>query len=135
MNQAILAANAAFYEAFLAGDLERMAAVWADEEDISCIHPGWPAIIGRSAVIGSWRDILQSRNRPKITCEAPYPIVSGQNGRVLCVELIGSAAFAASNHFKHVNGLWQLVHHHSSPIARTFAQSPDEAEGQSGQIH
>ncbi len=47
---AILAANAAYYEAFVAGDFARMSAIWADE-DVSCIHPGWPVLIGRKPVL------------------------------------------------------------------------------------
>jgi SnoaL-like domain len=132
---AILAANAAFYEAFAAGNAGQLIQLWADDDDISCIHPGWPAIIGRTAVIGSWRDILLSENRPQITCEEPYPVITGDCGRVLCVELIGSAAFAASNHFRHINGIWRLVHHQSSPIARTVTQVSPDPSGQVSHIH
>ncbi|WP_245334080.1 nuclear transport factor 2 family protein, partial [Bradyrhizobium guangdongense] len=53
----VIAANAAFYAAFSAGDFDEMQRMWADDDAISCIHPGWPAIIGRATVIGSWRDI------------------------------------------------------------------------------
>jgi hypothetical protein len=134
-NQANLASNAVFYEAFLAGDLGRMVELWADDEGISCIHPGWPAIIGRAAVIGSWRDILLSANRPQVTCEEPYPIITGDSGWVLCVELIGSAALAASTHCRHINGMWRLVHHQSSSIARTVAQASQDLPSQSGQLH
>lgn len=64
---AILAANAAFYAALGAGDVVQVARIWADGDDISCIHPGWPVIIGRTAVIGSWRDILSGSAR----CRSP----------------------------------------------------------------
>ncbi|MDU6489344.1 nuclear transport factor 2 family protein, partial [Bradyrhizobium sp.] len=37
----LLAANAAFYAAFAAGDFAALAALWADRDGISCIHPGW----------------------------------------------------------------------------------------------
>ncbi|MGC0388813.1 hypothetical protein ABIF91_001167 [Bradyrhizobium sp. USDA 241] len=58
----VIAANAAFYAAFSTGDFDEMQRMWADDDAISCIHPGWPAIIGRATVIGSWRDILQTRS-------------------------------------------------------------------------
>jgi len=98
--------------------------LWADGDDISCIHPGWPAIVGRSAVIGSWRGILSSTDRPHITCQEPYAIVTGDHGRVLCVELIGPVALAACNHFTRVDGTWRLVHQQSSPIAQIVNETP-----------
>lgn len=120
---AILAANAAFYAAFSNGTFEELAGLWADDDDISCIHPGWPVLVGHAAVIGSWRDILTSPSRPRITCREPHAIVSGDSGRVLCVELIAPMALAASNHFRRVGSAWRLVHHQSSPIAQMRAQS------------
>jgi len=122
---AVLAANAAFYSAFSAGTIEEMARLWADNDDISCIHPGWPALVGRPAVIGSWRDILLSPHRPEIVCQEPYAIVTGNTGRVLCVEVIGPLALAATNHFRRVGAAWRLVHHQSSPIAQAVsAETP-----------
>jgi ketosteroid isomerase-like protein len=132
---AIIAANAAFYAVFSTGTVEELARLWADDDDISCIHPGWPAIVGRAAVIGSWRDILLSPNRPQITCQESYAIVTGDNGHVLCIELIGSMALAASNHFRRVGGAWRLIHHQSSPIAQIESQAPPNAPPTSRQIH
>jgi ketosteroid isomerase-like protein len=51
-------AEAAFYRAFEAGDLDAMMAVWADDEDIVCIHPGSDRLVGSYAVRQSWRQIL-----------------------------------------------------------------------------
>jgi hypothetical protein len=122
---AILAANAAFYAAISTADIEAMARAWADADDISCIHPGWPVIVGRVAVIGSWRDILESPARPRITCHDPYPIVTGGTARILCVELVDGAPLAASNHFSLIGGQWRLVHHQASPIASIPDQAKD----------
>jgi hypothetical protein len=127
----LLEANAAFYAAFLRGDLAALKQLWADDDDISCIHPGWPAIIGRAAVIGSWGDILLSAGRPQVTCHDPYAIVAGDDGRVICIELLDSSPLAASNHFKRIAGVWRLVHHQSSPIA----QAPRDAAPSTGRIH
>ena len=35
-----------------------MARLWAKRHPTICIHPGWPAIAGRSEVVESWRRIL-----------------------------------------------------------------------------
>jgi ketosteroid isomerase-like protein len=111
---AIIAANAAFYAAFAAGDISEVSRLWADDDDISCIHPGWPAIVGREAVLGSWRDILQNPNRPQIACAEPHAIIDGNNARVLC------------NHFRRIDGAWRLVHHQSSPIAQMVTPANDD---------
>ncbi|WP_035643392.1 nuclear transport factor 2 family protein [Bradyrhizobium sp. ORS 375] len=125
----ILAANAAFYAAFAAGDFAALASLWADRDSISCIHPGWPAIIGRAAVIGSWRDILGNPQRPQIVCADPHAIVDGDHGHVLCIELVDGAALAAANHFAWVDGAWRMVHHQSSAIAQ-LVSSHDDPDGQ-----
>jgi ketosteroid isomerase-like protein len=130
----ILAANAAFYAAFATGDFSAMERLWADEDGISCIHPGWPAITGRATVIGSWRDILQNPDRPQIACAEPQAIVDGDSGRVLCIEIVDGTALAASNHFRRVGGDWRLVHHQASPIAQIVEQA-EEPPSPSRRIH
>ena len=80
---AIITANAAFYAAFATGDFTALAALWADDDGVSCIHPGWPAIVGRDNVIGSWRDILKNPGRPQIACAEPHAIIDGDQGRVI----------------------------------------------------
>ena len=48
----ILAANAAYYSAFSAADFGAMTRIWADD-DATCIHPGWPALVGRATILES----------------------------------------------------------------------------------
>ena len=52
-NEDVLAANEAFYDAFAAGDMEAMSAIWAKEADVTCLHPGWNPIFGRQEVLDS----------------------------------------------------------------------------------
>ncbi len=133
---ALLEANAAFYTAFIRGDVGALERLWADDDGISCIHPGWPAIVGRKAVIGSWSDILLNTGRPKVTCHDPYAIVSGGEGRVICIELIEGSPLAASNHFTRIDGVWRMVHHQSSPISPAVAQVVEpEDEPPPGRVH
>ena len=37
--------EAQFYEALQRGDLDRVMAVWADDDDIACIHPSGPRLL------------------------------------------------------------------------------------------
>ena len=57
IESALRAVNESYYQAFAARDLAAMEALWAPE-GVACVHPGWPALIGRKAVIGSYRDIF-----------------------------------------------------------------------------
>jgi ketosteroid isomerase-like protein len=115
-NDAILAANAAYYQAFSTGDFSAMARVWA-EDGVSCVHPGWPPLIGRDDVIESYRGILASQNRVRIAHQDDVALVAGDEARVLCIEIVGGAALAATNVYRRLGGEWRMVHHQASPIA------------------
>lgn len=52
-------AETAFYDAIARADIEALMALWADEEDIVCIHPGAPRLTGHAAIRSSWEAILE----------------------------------------------------------------------------
>lgn len=52
------AAERAFYAALADGDLDRMMALWADDDAAVCNHPGGPRLIGRDAIRRSFREIF-----------------------------------------------------------------------------
>src|SRR5690348_3483190 len=64
----ILLANDAFYAAFADRDDEAMDALWARGALVACVHPGWPPLVGRDAVMASWRGILRGPGAPTIAC-------------------------------------------------------------------
>ena len=37
-----------FYEALQSGDIDALMAVWADDDDIFCVHPGGPRVVAPS---------------------------------------------------------------------------------------
>src|SRR5262245_28748700 len=49
----------AFYDALNRADLEALMALWADDEEIVCVHPGGPRLIGHRAIRESWSAILE----------------------------------------------------------------------------
>lgn len=51
--------EAAFYEALNRADLEALMALWADDDEIVCVHPGGPRLIGHAAIRASWSAILE----------------------------------------------------------------------------
>jgi uncharacterized protein (TIGR02246 family) len=126
VNDAVLAVNTAYYRAFAAGDVAAMARVWA-EDGVSCVHPGWPPLIGRDDVMESYRGILASQNRVRIAHQDDIAIVIGDEGRVLCIEIVEGAALAATNFYRRVGGEWRMVHHQASPIALAAEDDEEEA--------
>ena len=112
--QALLEANTAFYEAFAQRDVERLCGLWARDAEIACIHPGWPAVHGRSAVLESWRDILGG-NPPEIAVTDAHAYVYGETGFVICTELLPGGTLVATNLFVLEAGEWRLVHHQAGP--------------------
>ena len=46
--------NEAFYKAFESLDVTAMDKIWAHQEYITCIHPGWSIRVGWPAVRDSW---------------------------------------------------------------------------------
>lgn len=115
-DEEILAANTAYYNAFVAGDYDRMCGIWAEDE-VSCVHPGWPVLLGREAILDSYRSILNNPNQAPIKPHNATALVSGDDGRVFCIEVVGGMALAATNWFRRINGAWRMIHHQASPIA------------------
>src|SRR5574337_1317093 len=51
--------ESAFYDALRAGDVERVMACWADEDEIVCIHPGGPRLLGQAAIRAAFAAMLR----------------------------------------------------------------------------
>ena len=51
--------EAAFYDAISRADIEALMQLWADDEEIVCIHPGASRLIGHAAIRASWEAIME----------------------------------------------------------------------------
>lgn len=111
----VLAANAAFYEAFDARDVPRMEELWAKAHPVAVIHPGWPALHGRDEVLDSWRGILEGPAPPDISCEDARAVILGSAAFVVCTELLSGGSLVATNVFAREDGAWRIVHHQAGP--------------------
>lgn len=114
--EAALAANAAFYEAFAAADFEAMDKLWARRAPVLCIHPGWGLLAGRSAVLESWRRIFD-KAPPDIICHHPRAFVLGDATLVVCLEIMPQGVLIATNIFVREDGEWRMAHHQAGPTA------------------
>jgi ketosteroid isomerase-like protein len=113
--RAVVAANAAFYAAFQARDLAGMEALWARVQPVAVIHPGWPPVHGRVAVLETWRRILEGPAPPEIACSRAWPYVNGDSAFVICYEKLPGGDLVATNVFVREEGQWRIVHHQAGP--------------------
>ncbi len=123
---AVLAANALFYAAFSRRDLPAMEALWARAEPVTCIHPGWNALIGRDEVLQSWRAILGNPASPSVEASGESAHVAGEVAWVLCTESApdGEVQLVATNVFRREDdGQWRLCHHQAGMLARATPQA------------
>jgi ketosteroid isomerase-like protein len=111
----VLAANSAFYEAFRTRDLAAMEQLWARALPVAVIHPGWPALHGRPAVLESWQRILGNAGSPEITCARARAYLLGEVAFVICNERLSDGDLVATNVFAREAGRWRLVHHQAGP--------------------
>lgn len=51
--------EAAFYDALNRADVDALMALWADDEEIVCVHPNGTRLIGHRAIRGSWEVLLE----------------------------------------------------------------------------
>ncbi|NDH11539.1 MAG: DUF4440 domain-containing protein, partial [Actinobacteria bacterium] len=84
--QAVLAANAAFYEAHESRNVAAMHAVWEHSDRVACTHPGWPILRGWSEVETSWRRILEGPGRNQFIITNDTVEVVGDVAWVTCDE-------------------------------------------------
>jgi len=125
---AVRAANLAFYRAFEALDLAAMERLWAQDDSVSCLHPGWPLCAGWAEVRASWATIFANTGSMRFELAGERIDVRENLAWVVCVERIRSTgpggeamvgAVIATNVFRSDGGTWKLVHHHGSPhVAR-----------------
>ena len=116
LEDAVLAANRAFYDAFNKRDTYAMEHLWALEHRASCIHPGWAPLFGRQTIMASWRAIFGSPEPPTIETTDAHVVMLGGAAFVTCVEHLADATIAATNVFVQERGEWRLVHHHGGPM-------------------
>jgi hypothetical protein len=127
MEADILAANEAFYDAFVREDSAAMDALWARRAPVACIHPGWTALVGRAKVMASWRAIM-SNGAPPIRCAAPRVQLLGDVAYVICDELVGGGRLIATNVFVLEDDAWRLVHHQAGQVAAVATTDEDDDE-------
>lgn len=114
--------EAAFYEALQNADLEKLMACWADEDEIVCVHPGGPRLVGMGAIRTAFDAMFANgtiRAWPESVRKIESLASSVHNVRerieVLTDEGPREAYVIATNVYHKTAQGWRMVAHHASP--------------------
>ena len=115
--------EAAFYEALQAADTETLMACWADDDDIVCIHPGGPRLVGVGAIRAAFEAMFahggsiharpESIRRVDSMASAVHHVLERVD--VLTADGPAHAFVLATNVYHKTAQGWRLVVHHASP--------------------
>jgi uncharacterized protein (TIGR02246 family) len=126
-------AETAFYEALERADLELMMAVWSEDEEIVCVHPGGPRLSGQDQVRQSWRQIFAGGARAQVHVAQQVAIT----GTMVAVHSVHEnfslpgerkpmQAVVATNVYLRTAAGWRMVAHHGSPAPGAAAAPAPE---------
>lgn len=115
--QAVLAANDAFYRAFALKDYAGMDALWARSVPVASVHPLGEIVLGRDWVMETWGLIFKDPNQPRVVMGDAYAWMLGADAAyVTCREFAAGGALVSTNLYVREEGEWRIAHHHSSPM-------------------
>ncbi|MEO8248760.1 MAG: nuclear transport factor 2 family protein [Burkholderiales bacterium] len=114
--------EAAFYEALAKGDLERLVACWADEDDIVCIHPGGGRLVGIGAIRASFEALFANSaiNATPLSVRKVESLASSMHNVIERIELktpegLRHGYVIATNVYLKTAQGWRMAVHHASP--------------------
>lgn len=136
-------AEDAFYEAMGRGDLDALMSLWADEDEIVCIHPTGQRLTGHRAIRESWSSIFSNNTRFNVRFERS----TRWKGVILAVHSVVEYLYVggeptahgpmlSTNVFQRGANGWRLLSHHTSAAAEATAENVDDsAERQTRTLH
>ena len=115
--------EAAFYDALQNADIEKLMACWADEDDIVCIHPGGPRVVGATAIRATFESMFSDGGTVRAWPERVRKVESVASSvhsllervEVLTPQGRREAWVIATNIYHRTAQGWRLVAHHASP--------------------
>ena len=115
-------AEAAFYAALAHADIDGMMAVWSEDEEVVCVHPGSIRLIGLPAIRESWRQLFASGARINVSIIHPIRwlnVMTAVHTVHQHVHVEGDdrlhPPIIATNVFTRGALGWRMVMHHASP--------------------
>ncbi|MFO1218745.1 MAG: nuclear transport factor 2 family protein [Burkholderiaceae bacterium] len=124
-----------FYDALREADLDRLMAVWSDDDDIVCVHPNGLRVVGVRAIRASFEAIfanggvpLQADNVKRVHTlgAAMHNLV--ETVAVLSADGMQRTSVVATNVYLKTALGWRLVAHHASPGDGRDLGTADDAQ-------
>jgi ketosteroid isomerase-like protein len=131
--------EAAFYQALARSDLDSMMRLWSEDDDVVCIHPDGPRLVGLGAVRESWRLLFSSGVR--LIVRTAQPVVSASmllsvHNLIEHIAVEGEERMhppmVATNAYVRGPMGWRMVMHHASPAPDLLTLSQS---GGPSQVH
>jgi len=121
----------AFYQAFEAKDLDAMMATWAEDEDIVCVHPGGPRLVGYEAVRIGWEQLFAGETKLSFRLDEIVVIETVGLAMQSAVEHVtvgndpkARGAAIATNVYLRTPLGWRIVVHHASAAPAAAVVAP-----------
>ena len=126
--------EAVFYEALQTGDLEKLMSCWADEDEIVCVHPGGPRLVGAMAIraafdtmfangsIQAWPERVRRLDGVAHAVHSVFERIE-----VHTPQGPARAWVVATNVYVRTAQGWRMVMHHASPGSQSEAPEVDDA--------
>lgn len=118
-------AEDAFYRAFEEGTVAAMEQVWAEEEEVVCVHPMGEPLLGRVAVLHGWRRVFSTAQRLRfhivrlaVHTDGTLAVHWVEEHIHHGADLAQTALVVATNVYRYSEEVgWKLSAHHGSPAA------------------
>lgn len=115
--------EAVFYDALQTGNLDRLMSCWSDEDDVICVHPGGPRIVGVAAIRAAFELMFADGGTINVHPEHVRridAIASAVHSVLEKVEILtpdgpAQAYVLATNVYQKTPQGWRMVVHHASP--------------------
>ncbi|MGH8764076.1 MAG: YybH family protein [Burkholderiales bacterium] len=115
-------AQNAFYEALERADLEGMMAVWSEDEEIICVHPGGQRLAGQAQVRDIWRQMFAGGPNMRVQV-AQQIVAAGMMVEVHSLHEVITVTgeqrprppVVATNVYLRTAAGWRMIAHHASP--------------------
>jgi uncharacterized protein (TIGR02246 family) len=125
--------EAQFYEALQNADLDKLMAVWSDDDEIACVHPGGPRVSGHAAIRASFEAIFANgaiplrpqgvRRLQTLGCAVHHLV---EHVSITDAQGTRSAWVLATNVYVNTAQGWRMVAHHASPGSEGVEPAPGD---------
>ncbi len=113
----------AFYESLERGDLDTMMAIWSEDDEVVCVHPGGPRLVGYATVREGWKRIFDNGSRLEVrrlllhTVTTPFAVMHSLIEQIgIPGREVATAPVVATNLYTRGPLGWRMVAHHASPM-------------------